>query len=43
LYREWTRNRSDVDRLPALHNAIGECLGEHDFHDAGAVGDFTSR
>ncbi|HEX2072302.1 MAG TPA: hypothetical protein VHF92_00840, partial [Geodermatophilus sp.] len=26
LYREWARNRTDVDRLRRLHAAIGECL-----------------
>jgi hypothetical protein len=26
LYREWTRNRADVDRLRQLHAAISECL-----------------
>jgi ribosome maturation factor RimP len=26
LYREWTRNRTDVDRLRRLHTAISECL-----------------
>ena len=26
LFREWSRNRSDVDRLRRLHAAIGECL-----------------
>jgi hypothetical protein len=26
LYREWTRNRADVERLRRLHAAISECL-----------------
>jgi ribosome maturation factor RimP len=26
LYREWTRNRADVDKLRELHAAISECL-----------------
>ncbi len=26
LYREWARNRTDVDRLRQLHAAISECL-----------------
>jgi hypothetical protein len=26
LYREWARNRADVDRLQRLHAAITECL-----------------
>jgi hypothetical protein len=26
LYREWTRNRQDVDRLRRLYAAISECL-----------------
>ena len=26
LYREWARNRTDVERLRRLHAAIGECL-----------------
>ncbi|SDN47489.1 hypothetical protein SAMN05660642_04909 [Geodermatophilus siccatus] len=25
-YREWARNRIDVDRLRQLHAVIGECL-----------------
>jgi hypothetical protein len=27
-YREWTRNRDDVDRLRELHEAIDECLND---------------
>ncbi len=26
LFRDWARHRTDVDRLRALHEAIGECL-----------------
>ncbi len=26
LFRDWTRHRTDVDRLRALHEAIGDCL-----------------
>jgi len=26
LYREWTRNRADVERLQRLHEAIGDSL-----------------
>ena len=26
LYREWSRHRTDVDRLRRLHAAISECL-----------------
>lgn len=26
LYREWARDRTDVDRLRRLHEAIGACL-----------------
>ena len=26
LFREWTRNRTDTDRLRRLYAAIGECL-----------------
>ncbi|MGY1830152.1 hypothetical protein ACI8AA_06930 [Geodermatophilus sp. SYSU D01180] len=26
LFRDWTRHRGDVNRLRALHEAIGECL-----------------
>ena len=26
LFRDWKRNRADLDRLRALHDAIGECL-----------------
>jgi hypothetical protein len=26
LFRDWARDRTDVDRLRALHEAIGECL-----------------
>jgi hypothetical protein len=25
-YREWARNRADVDRLRQLHDVIGHCL-----------------
>jgi hypothetical protein len=28
LYREWARNRTDLDRLQRLHEAIGEVLEE---------------
>ncbi len=28
LYRDWARNRSDVERLRRLRDAISECLGE---------------
>jgi hypothetical protein len=28
LYRDWTRNRGDLDRLQQLHVAIGELLEE---------------
>jgi hypothetical protein len=28
LFREWSRNRTDVDRLRRLHRAISECLEE---------------
>ena len=28
LYREWTRNRTDVDRLRRLQTAMSECLDE---------------
>jgi len=26
LFREWARDRTDVDKLRRLHHAIGECL-----------------
>ncbi|SFU08554.1 hypothetical protein SAMN05660657_05535 [Geodermatophilus amargosae] len=26
LFRDWARHRTDVNRLRALHDAIGECL-----------------
>ncbi|WP_369251862.1 hypothetical protein [Geodermatophilus amargosae] len=26
LFRDWARHRTDVERLRALHEAIGECL-----------------
>ena len=28
LFREWARDRTDVDKLRRLHAAIGECLEE---------------
>ena len=28
LFREWARDRTDVDKLRRLHDAIGECLQE---------------
>ncbi len=28
LFREWTKQRTDVDRLRRLHSAISECLEE---------------
>src|SRR5215207_1740677 len=28
LFREWARDRTDVERLRRLHDAIGECLQE---------------
>ncbi|MGY1683894.1 hypothetical protein ACI78Z_24780 [Geodermatophilus sp. SYSU D01176] len=30
LFREWSRNRTDTDRLRRLHAAISECLEEAD-------------
>ena len=27
LFRNWTRHRTDVDKLRVLHEAIGEALG----------------
>ena len=30
LFREWTRNRTDTDRLRRLYAAIGECLENTD-------------
>jgi hypothetical protein len=33
LYREWARNRGDIDRLRRLHEAITDCL-ERDSADA---------
>ena len=29
LYREWARNRTDLERLQRLHAAIGEVLAEN--------------
>ncbi len=36
LYRQWTRIRSDLERLRRLQAAIGECLDEEEDFDTGS-------
>jgi hypothetical protein len=36
-YREWARNRADLDRLRQLHDVIGHCLREDEGASAQAV------